>query len=345
MIVALAATQGQAEPHRPDGADAIRQHAGFVVLGLRSAFLGRQQQAVETRSDLLLLRAVRQQVAGQLFDRELVERLVLVERLDDPVAIRPDVPRVVRVVSDRVGKTDHIQPRDCHPFAVLRRGQQLVHKLLVGSGRRVGDKCFDLFRLGREADQVEVQPPGERAAVRFRRDLQSRLGQSLAHQMVDRLGAVRRGRFDRRLVRPMPLILAALGDPALDDRLLLVRQPLVRLRRRHDHVRIGAVDTGHDFAFVRLAGNNGLVVHRLVADVQPQLRLSPVLVRPVAQEAVVREDRANIAVELQFFLGGGETRDCHCERKDGNRCRIPSLDLRFAGDTMKAVQNPHLQLS
>jgi len=66
VIVTLAAAQRLAEPHRADGADAIGQHAGFIVLGLCPAFLGRQQQTIEARGHLLLLRAVRQQIAAEL---------------------------------------------------------------------------------------------------------------------------------------------------------------------------------------------------------------------------------------------------------------------------------------
>ena len=49
--------------------------------------------AVETRRDLLVERRVRQQVARDLLDRELIERHVAVERVDHPVAPRPHRPR------------------------------------------------------------------------------------------------------------------------------------------------------------------------------------------------------------------------------------------------------------
>ena len=50
-------------------------------------------------------------------------------------------------------------------------------------------------------------------------------------------------------------------------------------------------------------GRRTLLAHRFAADVQPQIRLPPILVRPVAQEAIVRQDRTNVAVELQLLVG------------------------------------------
>ena len=49
--------------------------------------------------DFLIERRARQQIAGQLLDRELVERHVRVERADDPVAPRPQFAVAVHLVA------------------------------------------------------------------------------------------------------------------------------------------------------------------------------------------------------------------------------------------------------
>jgi len=67
VVVALAAAQGQAEPHRADGSHTIRQHASFVVLRLCPAFLVDNSKRLKHEA-LFALRVVGQQVAGQLLD-------------------------------------------------------------------------------------------------------------------------------------------------------------------------------------------------------------------------------------------------------------------------------------
>ena len=100
--------------------------------------------------------ALGQQVAGQLLDRELVERQVAVEGVDDPVAPRPHAAQAVDVVAVRVGVAGRVEPGHGHPLAVARRLQQRVDALLVGVGRRVGEEGVDLGRRRRQAGQVEV---------------------------------------------------------------------------------------------------------------------------------------------------------------------------------------------
>ena len=155
MVVALRAAGRLAQPRRPDGADAVGQHAGFVVLRLRAAFLGAEQQPVERRADAGLGVRVGQEVAGDLLEGEAVEGLVVVEALDDPVAVGPDVAGVVAVVADRVGEPHHVEPADRHALAVVRAGQQAVDQALVGVGRGVLDERLDLLGRGRQAGQVE----------------------------------------------------------------------------------------------------------------------------------------------------------------------------------------------
>ena len=91
MVVALRTTDGLAQPHGAHVAHAVGQHPGFIVLGLRAAFLGGKQEAVVGGGDFLFERAVGEQVAGQLLARELVEGFVVVEGFDDVIAIRPNI--------------------------------------------------------------------------------------------------------------------------------------------------------------------------------------------------------------------------------------------------------------
>ncbi len=75
-----------------------------------------------------------QQVAGELLDREPVERLVGVECADHVVAEEVEVDVIVAVVAGGVGEPDQVEPEDRHPLAEVGRGQQPVDQPLVGVG-------------------------------------------------------------------------------------------------------------------------------------------------------------------------------------------------------------------
>jgi len=94
--------------------------------------------------DFLLECRAGQQIAGQLFDGELIERHVAIEGVDDPVAIQPDVAMVVDVVAVGVGVAGQVEPFLRHPLAVAWRGKQAVDQALVGIGPVVGDEGIDL---------------------------------------------------------------------------------------------------------------------------------------------------------------------------------------------------------
>ena len=97
----------------------------------------------------------------------------------------------------------------------------------------------------------------------------------------------------------------------------------VAIGRRHDLVRIILQNAVDDLTFIRITGDDGVHLQSTLAGIQSQLGLTLVLVRPVAEEAVLRENRANVAIELQ--LTGEHRRDPEkqCEivdfEKDGLR--------------------------
>src|SRR5215472_16213666 len=115
----LGTTDRLAEPNRTDSTDAVGEHARFVILGLRSPFFSRQQEAIKSRGDFLFELGVGQQVAGELFTSKLIKRFVVIEGFDHVIAVRPNVARVVGVVTNGVGVSDNIQPADGHAFTVM----------------------------------------------------------------------------------------------------------------------------------------------------------------------------------------------------------------------------------
>ena len=71
VIVADGAAGRQAQPDLRRRLGAVARVEHQVLFGDRAAFVGRDVAAIEAGGDLLVERAVGQQVAGQLLDREL----------------------------------------------------------------------------------------------------------------------------------------------------------------------------------------------------------------------------------------------------------------------------------
>src|SRR5205814_4635528 len=101
VIVTDRAVGGQAKPDRRHRLGTIARVEDEILLRNDAAFIRGDVAAVEAGRYLLIKRAAGQQVAGELIDGELVERLVLVEGANHPIAIGPNLTIVVKV--DAVG--------------------------------------------------------------------------------------------------------------------------------------------------------------------------------------------------------------------------------------------------
>ena len=124
MVVALRAADGEAEPDRARRADAIEDAVDAELLDVDTAFLIEGRVAVEARGDTLGFAGVGQEVAGELFDREAIERQVGVERAHHPVAVFPNTARGVDRVAVAVGIAGLVEPPAAPAFAVGGRGEQ-----------------------------------------------------------------------------------------------------------------------------------------------------------------------------------------------------------------------------
>ena len=159
VVVALAATHRRAEPGARHGAHPVRGVFGEVFLWLRAAFAGHHVQTIEGRGGLLFDGRIREQVAGELLNRELIKRLVPVEGINDVIAVRKNILVLVAMVTDGVGEPHHIEPRRSHSFAEMRRGEQAVYLPLVGARAFVFEERVHFRRRWREADEIERKPP------------------------------------------------------------------------------------------------------------------------------------------------------------------------------------------
>ena len=320
VVVAAGAPQGQPHPHRAGRRHAIYHVLDQELLGDDAALAVLAVVAVEGGGDLLLQGRVGEHVAGDLLDGELIERHVVVVGVDHPVAVAPHLPRGVGLIPARVGVAGPVQPLGGHPLAVSLRLEHAVDVPLESVGRVVAENRGDIAVRRREPGQIERDAAEQREDVGLRRGLlacplEPRLDE-VVDGVADPLGAGHR-RYRRPLgrdERPVRLPLGPLIDPqpqGLD--LAGVEGVLVRARHDrgvqaqpvgHPHPGVGGADPVDQQALVGVAGRDdrpaelAAIREGPFRHVQPQAALARLRVRPVAGEAVLGQDRPDLAGEV-----------------------------------------------
>ena len=178
----------------------------------------------------------------------------------------------------------------------------------------VGEVSVDLGRRRRQTGEIEREPANERARIGVGGGFEAVALDASEHEAVDPVdGPVgprdgRRGMIARRHIRPVRRVGRTGGDPLRERLLVGRREHVVALGWRHDRVGIGLVDSGDQFALIGVAGDDGPAAavefgRGRVAVVEPQAPPAVMLVGPVAGEAVVRQDWADVAGEVGGFFG------------------------------------------
>ena len=125
------AAQGRGQPDTAGITDTISHVFCKEFLGLGSTFPRGQVQSVVGRRDTLLARGAWKQVSSELFTCEMIKGHVLVEGLDDPIAVGIHVPGIVGMDPGGAAKPDQVKPVGRHAFPV--------------AGRR--EECFNFARV------------------------------------------------------------------------------------------------------------------------------------------------------------------------------------------------------
>ena len=306
---------------------------------------------METGGHLVVERRIREEVASDLAERELVERHVGVERSDHPVSPAPDRPRRIVGVAGTVGIAGQIEPLPGHVLTVAIVGQQPVDQFFHRIGTAVGHERIDLFGRQRQACQIEREPAGERRPVGLRlRGKPFRLEprQDETVDVVLRPGGIlhrRQRRPLRRDIRPVRLVGGARCDPAFQDFHLLRRQSFARIGRRHHEVGIVGGDPLHDLTLVRIARHDRGMAAQIGRSpcerIEPQAFVAAAVPRlrvwTVAPHAAVRQDPLDVAGERRGRIGGrqGACRDesGQCDR-DAQQQREGAAHVRMAFRTL-----------
>jgi hypothetical protein len=121
-----------------------------------------------------------------LFANEAVIWLVVVERLDHPIAVAPGIGIVgVEFKSGGIGIAHKIEPVTSHSLSVTGRGQQAVHDLFIRINGMVVLERLHLHVNGWKAREIEIhatEPVGSRG-LRGRAEVPD--AQSIQDERVD----------------------------------------------------------------------------------------------------------------------------------------------------------------
>ncbi len=135
VIMAAGAAHSEAHPNDGSGLGAVGDVFDAVFFRDDAAFAVGAVVAVEAGRDDLGAGGIGQEIAGELFDGELIVGHVFVESVDDPVAPAPHFAGAVGLIAVGIAKAGGFHPTEGHAFAVAGRLQEAVHDFFVGVGR------------------------------------------------------------------------------------------------------------------------------------------------------------------------------------------------------------------
>ena len=208
LVVVATGTLHRHAHHAPsDG----REHVVEIVVSpFRIVFLAKLHPRAcpqEAGGNQRLVCHVVQFVTRNLLADELTIRLVLIEGVDDVIAVAPRVWTIVVLLeSRRVGIAGDVHPVTAPAFAVVRRSEQLVDDALPGPARRVGEKRVNLRRRRWQADQIKIGPSQPCQWVGARGRVDTRVLAGGLKKSIDRMlisGSGWHGRLFGQLERPI----------------------------------------------------------------------------------------------------------------------------------------------
>ncbi len=120
-----------------------RFHA--ILLEVDTTLIVAGRIAMKAGGDQLVDAWIRQHVARDLLDHELIERHVTVQSVDHPVAVLPHLAWCIDGVTVGIGVARHVEPVAAPSLAVVRRSEQPVDDAFVGVRARIGYEIANLL--------------------------------------------------------------------------------------------------------------------------------------------------------------------------------------------------------
>ncbi len=291
MRMALCTTHGQPHPDLHRRVDSIFHCRDPELLIIGPALIIFQGIAVKSCGKNLISAGLRKKIPSQLLLRELVKGHILIEGIDNPIPVSPDVARSVLFVAFGVRIPGKIQP---HPGPMLPKTfglQQIIHQGLVVPSLHESIHHLDFRRQTRE---IEGNPPGQSISVcLFGKTKPLRL-QPFSYKVVHRMLLSRHFRLSRGNKRPMHIIGSSSCDPLPQKLLLFLCQHMPSVRWRHQVIRIIRFNPVNQFTVI----NRPQRFLRPCRSVQTKFPLPRIFIRTMAGKTVCRQDGANITIEI-----------------------------------------------
>lgn len=309
VVVALGAGDGEAQPVGGGGIDAVEESDVTLLLGDGTTFAVEEMVAIKGGRDALLGGGRREQVAGELFDRKLIEGLIRVEGFNYPVAPNPLEGVAVLLIAVGISVAGGIEPRQRHAFAIMWGGQQAIDQALVGVGRFIGEKVFEFGGRRRETRQIEGHAPNEGGARCFGTGGNLFNFESSQHEAIDRIvhpffpADGWRGGAGNGGKGPMGSVGGALGDPALQQGFLREREGAVGISGRHLLIIQRGKNARDEITVIRLMRNNDLMAQLALAGVEAQFGFTLGGILTVTVKTIFGQNRPNILGVVHGWRG------------------------------------------
>ena len=130
MRVTLRAACGQSKPRGSGRGHAVRHRVETKLQRINAAFFVQHRVAMKSSRDPLCLSRIGKHVARKLFNRKLIKWHVGVNRIDHPIAIRPNRTLAIFFVAVRVSVACQVQPATSPAFTVCRPREQFIDQRL-----------------------------------------------------------------------------------------------------------------------------------------------------------------------------------------------------------------------
>ena len=293
VIVAARAAQSEPQPNVRRGLRAVRNILHAELLRHNAAFRAGPVIPVKRRGDALVQSGIRQQVAGNLLNGELIERHVLLERFNHPIAPAPHIARAIGLIAVCIRVPGRLHPTKSHALGIARRRQQTVDRLLVSIRGVVVEERLYIFRGRRQTGEIQGHAPDQPGPVSLNRGLQPFHLQPRQNEPIDGIpGPLCKFHFRQRRAhgcneRPMRLPLRALLNPPANHIDIRLDQFVVaRIGRRHACRFVGGVDPLIQLTLGGIAWDNH--ANRAALHIETQLGLAIRRVGTVARKTLVR---------------------------------------------------------
>ena len=201
-----------------------------------------------------------------------------------------------------------IEPGACLALAIMTRCKKSIDQPFVCIGVLIILECFDLSRRRRQTNQVEADAANQGSTVSLCRRAQTLTFQAGQHKAINRVPSPvhfphRRCRNTRwEGIRPVPRPRCPLCNPPAQQFNLPGNRPFLEFRWRHPLIGIIGRDPRDQLTLLDLSGYDHRIARAvakcILLAIQPQVSLPCLRVRPVARVTEFRENRSDLAIEV-----------------------------------------------